>query len=199
MPHVIEAATTGRSKCRGCGGTIAQRTLRFGERIANPFGGGEATLWFHLQCAAYRRPEALLATLDGADLPPADAAKLRADAQLGVALHRLPRIDGVGLSTGARARCRDCHELIAKGEWRIPVVFFAEGAFHRRGFVHVALRRSLLRNARSHRAAAPLHARSRPGRPRRHPARARSVNAARRARAVELHYPTQLAHTEREI
>ena len=137
MPHLIEAATSGRAKCRGCGGTIENHTLRFGERIANPFGGGEATLWFHLQCAAYRRPEALLATLDEADLPEAEAAKLRADAQRGIELHRLPRIDGVGLSTGARARCRDCHELIAKGEWRIPVVFFAEGAFHRRGFVHV--------------------------------------------------------------
>jgi Poly(ADP-ribose) polymerase and DNA-Ligase Zn-finger region len=137
MPHVIEAATSGRAKCRGCGGTIQQGTLRFGERIANPFGGGEATLWFHLQCAAYRRPEALLEILDGANLPTADAAKLRADAQLGIALHRLPRIDGVGLSTGARARCRDCHEMIVKGEWRIPIVFFAEGAFHRRGFVHV--------------------------------------------------------------
>lgn len=137
MPHLIEAATSGRSKCRGCGRAIEQRTLRFGERIANPFGGGEATLWFHLQCAAYRRPEALLATLDDADLPPAETAKLRADAQLGVALHRLPRIDGVSLSKGARARCRDCHELIVKGEWRIPVVFFSEGAFHRRGFVHV--------------------------------------------------------------
>ena len=27
--------------------------------------------------------------------------------------------------------------MIVKGEWRIPIVFFAEGAFHRRGFVHV--------------------------------------------------------------
>ena len=137
MPHLIEAATSGRAKCRGCGGPIGDQTLRFGERIANPFGGGEATLWFHLQCAAYRRPEALLATLDSANLGEAEAAKLRTDAQRGVELHRLPRIDGVGLSTGARARCRDCHELIGKGEWRIPIVFFAEGAFHRRGFVHV--------------------------------------------------------------
>ena len=137
MPHLIEAATSGRSKCRGCGAAIAQHALRFGERIANPFGGGEATLWYHLQGAAYRRPEALLAALDGADVPAADVAKLRADAQLGVTLHRLPRIDGVGQSTGARARCRNCHDLIVKGEWRIPIVFFAQGAFHRRGFVHV--------------------------------------------------------------
>lgn len=138
MPHVIEAATTGRAKCRGCGAMIAQQTLRFGERISNPFGGGEATLWFHLQCAAYRRPEALLTILDAVDLPPVEAAKLRADAQLGITRHRLSRIDGVDRSTGARARCHQCHELIAKGEWRIAIVFFAEGAFHRRGFVHVA-------------------------------------------------------------
>ena len=103
MPHVIEAATSGRAKCRGCGGTIQQGTLRFGERIANPFGGGEVTLWFHLQCAAYRRPEALLVTLDGANLPQADATKLRADAQLGVALHRF-RVSTASACRPARGR-----------------------------------------------------------------------------------------------
>ena len=46
MPHLIEAATSGRAKCRGCGGTIENQTPRFGERIANPFGRGDATLWF---------------------------------------------------------------------------------------------------------------------------------------------------------
>jgi hypothetical protein len=63
MPNVIEPAPSGRSKCRGCAQTIARDALRFGERLPNPFGDGEMTLWFHPECAAYKRPEPLLATL----------------------------------------------------------------------------------------------------------------------------------------
>jgi hypothetical protein len=136
MAHVIEPATTGRSKCRGCGEAIDQGELRFGERIANVFGGGEATLWFHLQCAAFKRPETLLTVLPDERLTGTEIAKLRADAERGIAHRRLPRIDGADVAGGARARCRHCHEMIAKGEWRIALVIFAEGAFHRRGFVH---------------------------------------------------------------
>ena len=136
MAHVIEPAATGRSKCRGCGAAIEQGTLRFGERIANVFGGGEATLWFHLQCAAYKRPEALLMVLPNAPTPHIETAKLRHDAERSAAHRRLPRIDGADVSPGARARCRHCREAIAKGDWRIPLVIFAEGAFHARGFVH---------------------------------------------------------------
>src|SRR5262245_6891047 len=127
MAHVIEPAATARSKCRGCGAQIEREALRFGERIANVFGGGEATLWFHLQCAAYERPEALLTVLGDAALAIDEAAKLRADAERGIALRRLPRIDGADVAGGARARCRQCHEMIVKGERRIPVVIFAEG------------------------------------------------------------------------
>src|SRR4030042_208734 len=63
MPHVIEAAATGRAKCRGCGGKIAALELRFGERLPNPFADGEMTHWFHLDCAAFKRPEPLLEAL----------------------------------------------------------------------------------------------------------------------------------------
>ena len=59
MTHVIEPASTGRAKCRGCGEKIARGKLRFGERGPNPFGDGDATYWFHPTCAACRRPEIL--------------------------------------------------------------------------------------------------------------------------------------------
>jgi hypothetical protein len=136
MVHVIEPAATGRSKCRGCGAAIEQGALRFGERIANVFGGGEATLWFHPQCAAYKRPETLLTVLPDARLPDDAAARLRADAEQSLAHRRLARIAGADVAPGARARCRHCREMIVKGEWRLPLVMFAEGAFHARGFVH---------------------------------------------------------------
>jgi hypothetical protein len=137
MAHVIEPAATGRSKCRGCGAAIEQGALRFGERIANVFGGRDATLWFHLQCAAYKRPESLLLVLPDAPLAQDESVKLRGDAERSLLRRRLPRINGADVAPGARARCRHCHELIVKDEWRIPLVVFAEGAFHPRGFVHV--------------------------------------------------------------
>ena len=78
MAHTIEPASSGRARCRGCGKTIAKAELRFGERLPNPFADGEMTLWFHLPCAAFRRPESLLEVLaDNETIQPEDAAGLR--------------------------------------------------------------------------------------------------------------------------
>ena len=60
MAHVIEPASSARAKCRGCGRPIAKGILRLGERLPNPFGEGEMTLWFHLPCAAFKRPQPFL-------------------------------------------------------------------------------------------------------------------------------------------
>ena len=62
MSHTIERAPTGRAKCRGCGEKIAAGERRLGERVPNPFGddGSETTLWYHVRCAAFTRPEAFL-------------------------------------------------------------------------------------------------------------------------------------------
>jgi hypothetical protein len=141
MTNLIEPAPTNRSKCRGCGKPIDRGELRFGERLPNPFGRGEVTLWFHLQCAAFKRPAPFLETLDVTPAPIPDRERLREGAERGVALRRLSRIDGAERATGARARCRHCHEMIVKGEWRIPLVYFEEGTFNRRGFVHVSCSR----------------------------------------------------------
>jgi hypothetical protein len=85
VPHLIEPAATGRSKCRGCGEAIAAGVLRFGETVPNAFGEGDATHWFHLDCGAF-----------------------------------------------------SCKATIAKGAWRIPLVFYEEGRFMPSGFVHAA-------------------------------------------------------------
>ena len=57
VPDSIQAAPSGRAKCKGCGGAIAKGELRFGETGPNTYGEGEATAWFHLACAALMRPE----------------------------------------------------------------------------------------------------------------------------------------------
>lgn len=63
MSNVVEPASSGRSKCRGCGRPILRGEPRFGERLPNPFADGEMTLWFHPVCAACKRPEPLLQAL----------------------------------------------------------------------------------------------------------------------------------------
>ena len=54
MPHVLERATTGRAKCRGCGSAIAKDTVRVGDAVPNLFAdkeGAEAMHWYH--CLLY--------------------------------------------------------------------------------------------------------------------------------------------------
>jgi len=140
MPHVFEPAATGRAKCRGCGRAIAKGEIRFGERIPNPFAEGEATLWFHPLCAAYKRPEAMLEALeqDRSAAPEADA--LERAARGNSLQRRLPRIDGAERSPTGHAKCRQCHEPIGKGEWRLQLVFYEEGRFSPSGFVHLRCR-----------------------------------------------------------
>lgn len=141
MPHVIEPAASARAKCRGCGRKIDKGELRFGERLPNPFADeGEMTLWFHLVCGAYKRPEPLLEVLGepvegGGAIE--DAEWLAGEARTGLEHRRLPRADGAELATTGRASCRSCREKIEKGGWRIRLVFFEDGRFTPSGFIHV--------------------------------------------------------------
>ena len=136
MPHAIEPATTGRSKCRGCGEAIPAGMLRFGETVPNAFGEGEATHWFHLDCGAFRRPLAFLEALDSAAAAVEDGEALRAHARAGVENDRLTRINGAERDKSGRAQCRHCKTTIAKGAWRIVLVINEEGRFMPSGFIH---------------------------------------------------------------
>ena len=137
MAHVIEPAATGRAKCRGCGEVLPAGQLRFGERVPNAFGEGEATQWFHLECGAFRRPQAFLEALETVTPVLDDAEALRAHANGGVANERLTRINGAERDKSGRAQCRHCKATIAKGAWRIPLVFYEEGRFMPAGFLHL--------------------------------------------------------------
>jgi hypothetical protein len=141
LPHIVEAAASGRSKCRACGAKITAGDLRFGERLPNPFAdeGGEMTHWYHLVCAAYRRPEAFLELMASADAPEVpDRERLLAEASLGVAHRRVPRVSTAERAPTGRATCRACKSLIEKGAWRIALLFYEEGRFSPSGFVHAA-------------------------------------------------------------
>jgi poly [ADP-ribose] polymerase len=138
MPHLIQPASSGRAKCRGCGEPIAAGELRFGESLPNPFADGETTHWFHLDCAALKRPEPFLETLEAQTEPLVDAERLAAAARFGLAHRRLPRINGAERAPSGRAQCRSCRASIEKGTWRIPLVFYEDGRFAQAGYIHAS-------------------------------------------------------------
>lgn len=139
MPHTIEPALSGRAKCRGCARPIAKGELRLGERLPNPFAEeGDMTIWFHLVCGAYKRPEAMLEALAGHTEEIERADWLADEARRSLEHRRLPRVDGAELASTGRATCRSCREKIAKDTWRIRLAFFEDGRFAPSGFIHVA-------------------------------------------------------------
>ena len=140
MANIIEAAKTGRSKCRGCGQLIAAGSDRLGERVPNPFDdeGGEKTDWFHLACAAFMRPETFLVTVADTAATIPDRARLENEAKLGVKFRRLPRATKVERAPSGRAACRACKKTIDKDTWRIALMYYEDGRFAPSGSIHVS-------------------------------------------------------------
>ena len=139
MPHLIERAPSGRAMCRGCGAKIASGERRFGERLPNPYAEdeGETTRWYHLACAAFKRPEPLIETLAATSEAIEDRDMLEREARLGLEHPRLPRANKIERAASARAACRSCHEPIEKGAWRISLVYYEDGRFAPSGFIHL--------------------------------------------------------------
>ncbi len=142
-PDKFEVAPSGRSRCRACGRNIEKSQLRFGEVLESSYGDGDGTaaFWFHPRCAAHRRPEKFVVIARdeqaAAGLP--DREVMITEAELGLALERLPRLAGAERASSGRARCRHCKELIPAGVWRIKLSTFAEtGFFDPLGFLHVS-------------------------------------------------------------
>ena len=98
------------------------------------------TLWFHLQCAAYKRPEPLLQALAAATVDVPQREELQQVARHTLEHRRLPRIDGAQRAPTGQAKCRHCHEPIERGTWRIRLVFFQDGRFDPGGFLHLRCR-----------------------------------------------------------
>jgi hypothetical protein len=144
MTHVIEPASSGRAKCRGCGRQISSGELRFGERLPNPFAEGEMTHWFHLECAAFKRPEPFLETIPARAEPLPDGERLLAEARRGTEHRRLPRLNGAERASSGRAECRSCRTTIDKGAWRLSLVYYEDGRFAPSGFIHARCARAYL-------------------------------------------------------
>jgi hypothetical protein len=136
VPDVIQRASSGRAKCRGCTQAIAKGELRFGESLANAYAEGEALYWFHLYCASAMRPEKFLPVLEQSSESIDERDDLRKTAELGVSHHRLPRLLRAERAPSGRAHCRSCRELIEKGEWRLSLQMFEETRFSPIGSIH---------------------------------------------------------------
>jgi hypothetical protein len=67
-----------------------------------------------------------------------DAENLRVAALKCKEHPRLARIGGAEHSRSGQAACRHCQKPIAKGTWRIRIVYFEDGRFAPGGYIHVA-------------------------------------------------------------
>jgi hypothetical protein len=137
VPDSIEPAKSSRASCRGCARNIARGELRFGESLPNLFAEGETHVWFHLVCAACMRPEKLGPALDVTIHPVAERDWLQETVAAGLAHPRLQRLLRAERAPSGAAHCRQCHELIAKGAWRLALQMFEEGRMRPIGSIHL--------------------------------------------------------------
>lgn len=117
MAESIEIAKTGRAKCRTCRQAIEKGTLRFGEEQPSAFSEGMQMVWFHLACAAGKKPvpvRTALAAFEGEvpDRAAIEAALAEADKTASV----FPYAERA--ATG-RSKCLHCKEPIEKGTLRV--------------------------------------------------------------------------------
>lgn len=129
-PYIIEAARSGRAKCKGCRKAIPKDDLRLGVLVEGPYGLGH--MWYHLNCAAKRlfpkleeayQHEAWACAkvpLTADDVPPlAELAELKEEAEKKKAEKKeLPYTE---LDPSGRARCKHCDEPMVKGEPRVVI------------------------------------------------------------------------------
>jgi hypothetical protein len=135
MPDLVAPSPSARAKCRGCGRPIEKGELRFGEADQNPFGEGETHRWFHLRCAALKRPERFGPMLESTpDVPNREA--LEGYVKSSLEHPRLVRILRGERAPSGRAHCRHCRELVEKGALRVALEIWEDGRFNPMGSIH---------------------------------------------------------------
>jgi poly [ADP-ribose] polymerase len=117
MAETIEVAKTGRARCRACREAIEKGSLRFGEEQPSAFAEGMQMVWYHLACAARKKPVQVKAALDAypGEVPDREAL-LSSAAEADETASVYPYAER---APTARSRCLQCREPIDKGTLRV--------------------------------------------------------------------------------
>jgi hypothetical protein len=137
MPDRIEIASSGRARCRACRRPIVKGDERFAEAVPNPVAEGESQHYYHLACAAERRPKNFAALLAALEPARPELAALGAATAAANVHHRLERLGALERAKSARAACRQCREAIEKDAWRVALQPIEDGRLAAWGFVHL--------------------------------------------------------------
>ena len=132
----IEIAATGRATCRACRKPIAKGDLRFGDVVPASFDG-TMTHWFHLVCAAAKRPEELRPVLAKYKKAIPERAALEATLASGNAT-QLAKLVGTDRAPTGRAKCQHCKAVIDKDTLRVGLLLEDELKNPGKGFLHLA-------------------------------------------------------------
>ena len=118
----IEAARSGRSRCRTCRRKIDKDKLRLGVLLEGPYGTGY--IWHHLTCAAKRHADDVEeayqteAWVEGVEVPPLEELrKLREKAEEAKANKK--ETPHAQRAPSGRSKCKHCDELIEQGSFRV--------------------------------------------------------------------------------
>lgn len=128
--YIIEAARSGRAKCKACRKAIPKDDLRLGVLVEGPYGLGH--MWYHLECSAKRLFDKLKEAYEmeawtlakvplTADvMPPLDELELLKEQAEAKKAERkeLPHTE---LAPSGRAKCKHCDELIEKDTPRVVI------------------------------------------------------------------------------
>jgi len=116
---MIEVAKTGRARCRSCRQAVEKGSLRFGEEQPSAFGEGMQWGWYHLLCAARKRPGPLRSALAG--FPGEIPGREELEQALAEAEQKAITLPYAEHAPTGRSKCLGCSESIAKGALRVAV------------------------------------------------------------------------------
>lgn len=121
MAHMVEAAKSGRARCRTCGEGILKGDLRFGEEVQNAFSesGGTTFHWHHLRCAAKKKPWQLREALRSFPEEVPDREEIQRLIDENEAKQKPSTFPYAERAPTGRSHCGECHQTIEKGDLRI--------------------------------------------------------------------------------
>jgi hypothetical protein len=117
MAETIEVAKTGRARCRVCRQPIEKGALRFGFEQPSAFGEGMQWAWYHLTCAAKKKPIPVQSALKAfvGEVP----GRTELEALLAEADRTGSVFPYVERAPTGRSKCLQCREAIETGSLRV--------------------------------------------------------------------------------